>query len=159
MSEITTILTSEGKSIVKDLRDSMKTKGLDASGDTSRSIDYTVEETLTKSTLKITSNRSIGALQFGRRPGRRPPLETILRWIDTKPITPEGNISKKSLAFLIQRKIGRDGIKVPNVHNVGGVLSDVINDQRIDQIFTEVKRASINRFIAATKKIKGGFAK
>lgn len=44
----------------------------------------------------------------GRRPGRFPPIKNILEWIDAKGISPDG-ISKKSLAFLIARKMARQG--------------------------------------------------
>jgi len=132
---------------------------LNASGDTSRSISYQVEETLTKAILKIMANRSIGALQFGRKAGRMPPRDVIRQWIDSKPISLTGGMTKDQLAFLIQRKIGREGIRVPNRFNPGGVISDVVNDELIDKIFKEVKLASINRLVEATRKLKGGFAK
>ena len=159
MSEVATILTSEGKEIVKDLQDSMSSKGLNASGKTSKSITYQVEETLTKAILKIIANRSIGALQFGRKAGRMPPRDVIRQWIDSKPISLTGGMTKDQLAYLIQRKIGREGIKVPNRFNPGGVISDVINDELIDSIFKKIKLASVNRLVEATKKVKGGFAK
>ncbi len=158
MSAVGIILNSNGKQIVTDLQKSMSSKRLDASGDTSKSISYSVEETLTKGVLKITANRSIGALQHGRRAGRMPPRDVIRQWIDSKPINVAQGMTKDQLAFLIQRKIGREGIKVPNRFNPGGVISDVINDQLIDKIFKEVKIASINRLVEATKKTKGGFA-
>ena len=159
MSQIGTILTSEGKDIVKDLQNSMSSKGLNASGKTSKSIASKVEETLTKAILTITANRSIGALQHGRRPGRMPPRDAIREWIDSKPISLTGGMTKDQLAYLIQRKIGREGIKVPNRFNPGGVISDVINDELINSIFKKIKLASVNRLVEATKKVKGGFAK
>lgn len=159
MSEITTILDKNGKLLVKDLQDSMRTKRLDSSGETSKSINYEVEQKLSRDILIIKANRSIGALQHGRRAGRMPPRDVIRKWIDDKPIQLTGTITKDQLAFLIQRKIGREGIKVPNRFNPGGVISDVINDVRINQIFDEIKQASINRLISATRKLKGGFAK
>ena len=158
MSAVGIILNTNGKQIVTDLQGSMSSKRLDASGDTSRSISYEVEETLTKAILRIMANRSIGALQHGRRAGRMPPRDVIRQWIDSKPISLTDGMTKDQLAFLIQRKIGRDGIKVPNRFNPGGVISDIINDQLIDKIFKEVKLASINRLVEATRKMKGGFA-
>ena len=140
----------------------MKSKGLDASGKTSRSITYQVEESLTKAVLRIIGNRSIGALQFGRRAGKWPPRIDIEKWVDSKPnVMNRGpkQLTRDQKVFLAQRKIGTEGIRVPNRHNPGGVITDVVNDQLIDKIFLQVKRASINRLVAATKKVKGGFAK
>ena len=158
MSAVGIILNSNGKQIVKDLQGSMSSKRLDASGDTSKSISYAVEETLTKAILRIMANRSIGALQHGRRKGRWPPRDAIRKWIDSKPISLTDGMTKDQLAYIIQRKIGLEGIEVPNFHNPGGVISDVINDQLIDKIFKEVKLASVNRLVEATRKMKGGFA-
>lgn len=54
-------------------------------------------------------------IEYGRKPGRYPPPEAIIEWIKVKPITPrpsaDGRLpSVKSLAFLIGRKIYREGI-------------------------------------------------
>lgn len=158
MSQISSILEANGKQIVKDLQESLRSKGLNASGQTSQSISYNVEETLNKTILSILSNRSIGALQFGRRAGKQPPGDVIRKWIDDKPIQPQGSITKDQLAFLIARKIGREGIKVPNRYNPGGAISDVINQNLIDEIFKEVVQASINRLKTATVRTKEEFA-
>lgn len=61
------------------------------------------------------------ARENGRRPGKQPPVSAILEWMRIKPIRlrdkESGKIKKsteslkKQVAFLIARKIGRDGIK------------------------------------------------
>ena len=55
-------------------------------------------------------------IEYGRKPGKFPPPSAILKWIEVKPIIPRpdanGRIpSPKSLAFLIGRKIKREGIE------------------------------------------------
>jgi hypothetical protein len=47
----------------------------------------------------------------GRKPGKQPPMVDILEWIESKHIEPV-DISKKSLAFLIARKIGQAGTDI-----------------------------------------------
>lgn len=51
----------------------------------------------------------------GRRPGKQPPLSVISNWITKKRITPRLDRKiptiQKSLAFLIARKIGKEGTK------------------------------------------------
>lgn len=47
----------------------------------------------------------------GRKPGKQPPIKSMLQYIKAKGITPDGNTTKEQLAFLFARKIGRDGTK------------------------------------------------
>lgn len=55
-------------------------------------------------------------VEYGRKPGKFPPPSAILKWIEVKPIIPRPDDngrypSPKSLAFLIGRKIAREGIE------------------------------------------------
>ena len=47
-------------------------------------------------------------LEYGRRPGKRPPMDAILRWIVFKGISTP---NPRTLAFLIARSIGKKGTK------------------------------------------------
>lgn len=58
-------------------------------------------------------------VEYGRRPGKFPPVNKILDWIKIKPVIPRPMNglkppTKPQLAFLIARKIARDGIKPGN---------------------------------------------
>lgn len=58
-------------------------------------------------------------VEYGRRPGKFPPVNRILEWIRIKPVIPRPRNGLKpptepQLAFLIARKIARDGIKPGN---------------------------------------------
>lgn len=54
-------------------------------------------------------------VEYGRRPGKRPPIDAIEQWIKVKPIIPDpinGRVpTTKQLAFLISRKIRMEGTK------------------------------------------------
>lgn len=54
-------------------------------------------------------------VEYGRGPGKRPPIDAIEQWIKVKPIIPDpinGRVpTTKQLAFLISRKIGMEGTK------------------------------------------------
>ena len=63
--------------------------------------------------------------------------EAIKQWIDDKGITPRDNISKDSLAFLISRKIHREGWKPKNSYP-NGVISSVINDNAIKDLLSSL---------------------
>lgn len=58
-------------------------------------------------------------VENGRKPGKFPPINKILNWIKVKPVIPRPMNGLKpptepQLAFLIARKIARDGIKPGN---------------------------------------------
>ena len=75
-------------------------------------------------------------LETGRKAGRFPPISSIEDWIRDKGITPI-DISISSLAFLIARKIAREGWKR---EDYGGVelISEVVTDKRIQDIINKV---------------------
>lgn len=54
-------------------------------------------------------------VEYGRKPGKFPPIKSIREWIDIKPVLPRpynGKLpTKDQLAFLIARKIATKGIK------------------------------------------------
>lgn len=57
-------------------------------------------------------------IEYGRRPGKFPPPNKILDWVKIKPVIPRPvngiKPTEKQLAFLISRKIARDGIEAGN---------------------------------------------
>lgn len=57
-------------------------------------------------------------VEYGRRPGKFPPPNKILDWVKIKPVLPRPvngiKPTEKQLAFLISRKIARDGIEAGN---------------------------------------------
>lgn len=76
-------------------------------------------------------------IEYGRRPtvnkGDGKLQEKILQWIDEKGITPKDGISKKSLAYLITRKIHREGYKGRNC------LQNALNDSKVlEQQFIDI---------------------
>lgn len=66
----------------------------------------------------------------GRRPGTQPPLEAILEWVRKKPIV--ADISERSLAFLIARKIGRVGTDIYLGKRPGMALPIIIEEANRD---------------------------
>lgn len=100
------------------LRDNKK-----ASGELIRSIKA--------KTIRINAGMMIGEISLasywkyvenGRKPGKWPPFDKILKWIEVKPVLPRPRNNAKpptneQLAFLISRKIGEEGIKPGNQMN------------------------------------------
>lgn len=76
-------------------------------------------------------------VEYGRRAGKQPPIESIEDWIRIKPIIPypiNGKVpDTRQLAFLIARHIGREGIEGKKyLTNVmySNEANDIINNIR-----------------------------
>lgn len=90
-----------------------------ASGDLVNSIKpLNIEFKSSKYTGSISLKNYWKYVEYGRKPGKFPPTKNILKWIKVKPILPRPvsgiKPTEKQLAFLISRKIARDGIKPGN---------------------------------------------
>jgi hypothetical protein len=103
------IIRSFADKYITDIRQSMDSSGVTASGNFNRSLDYKQ----TDKELIIEGAAYAGAIEFGRKStsggGSGILRGLIRRWIDDKGITPTGKISKDSLAYLITRKIHQQG--------------------------------------------------
>ncbi|HNV51332.1 MAG TPA: hypothetical protein PKW61_06270 [Tenuifilaceae bacterium] len=136
--------------------------GLRASGKWAASLEgNTTQENNTIKTV-ILGEQYTGALVGGRKPtSAYGPYqkndftlrEAIAIWIRQKGITPDDGISKDSLAFLIARKIHREGIRVPNEHNSGKLISNVFTDKAINELGEVVKKELGN--VVSTEVMKG----
>lgn len=94
---------------------------IDASGRLKKSIEIDYDEATGEYGYSIIGNEYGLAVDEGRRAGKMPPINEIIKWIDAKPVTLrttraaalKGSITtqKKRLAFAIARKIGRDGTR------------------------------------------------
>lgn len=84
----------------------------------------------------------------GRRPGKFPPIKPILDWIEEKGISPEG-ISKKSLAFLIARKIAKKGTDIYSGLRPGLSVAEVAEtyEPALRDSFVKAGRIAINTAI------------
>ena len=82
-------------------------------------------------------------VEYGRRAGKQPPIESIEEWIRVKPIIPYAINGKvpdtRQLAFLIARKIGREGTvgKKP--------LTNAMYSDTAENIIQEIKQAFANQ--------------
>jgi hypothetical protein len=110
--------------------------GLRASGEWEKSLKGTQEETDTGIKVIISGAKYTEQLSIGRRPGKMPPRQVILDWIREKNIQSE--LKPQTLAYLIQRKIGTEGIIVPNKYNRGGLITDVLTNERINDLIKNV---------------------
>ena len=95
-----------------------------ASGELDKSINFNIKSTDKKIVLDITMLDYWGAVDGGRKAGKQPPIDKILEWLSYPNVRDKirfgqndsafSESEKNSLAFLIARKIGRQGTKGNN---------------------------------------------
>lgn len=91
-------------------------------------------------------------VEYGRKPGKMPPVDSIADWIKIKRIIPEpinGKIpDTKQLAFMIARKIGRDGVEGKHIINktvYTNEMNSIINDIK-KEIMNQLKQQFIDEW-------------
>ena len=129
------ILSREFEDLKKDLIIAYDAKGMRASG----KFADTLEVQVTGLNAKLFGEDYSQQLETGRKAGRFPPIDAIEQWIKDKGIANriQGEISISSLAFLIARKIARNGWKREE-HGGVELISEVVTDARIQKIINEV---------------------
>lgn len=82
-------------------------------------------------------------VEYGRKPGKQPPIEPLVDWIKIKRIIPEpinGKIpDTKQLAFMIARKIGRDGVEGKHIMN------KMVHSSQMESIINDIKNEIMNQ--------------
>ncbi|MDI9256330.1 hypothetical protein [Flavobacterium sedimenticola] len=83
-------------------------------------------------------------MEHGREPGKYPPRKAIEEWIETKSTLPAVfRENKKQFAFLVARKIAKEGIKVPNEFNAGEVISSVVEDFLANDVYEMIEELGV----------------
>ncbi|MFC5046308.1 hypothetical protein ACFSTE_13275 [Aquimarina hainanensis] len=105
--------------------------GLRASGKFERGL----EKEIKGDTLTMWSEKHAIFMEHGRSSGGFPVVSEIEEWIEVKDSLPiEFKENKRRFAFIIARKIAREGITVPNTYNKGEVISSVVKDFLADDL-------------------------
>ena len=101
--------------IVDIYRKQLESKGIPASGTLGDTASVEVEMNGTKMVVSLNLEHYWRYVEYGRRPGKMPPIDNIEEWIRVKPVVPNALNGKvptsRQLAFMIARKIGREGTK------------------------------------------------
>lgn len=118
---------------------SYEEKGMVASGDWGRSLE--VFSSNSSVGVKANYNSSI-MMEKGRKAGSYSNIEALKNWIKNKQGLPQAfKNNPDKFAFIIARKHFLEGVKVPNEHNDGNVLSDPINEftnKHLPQMWNEL---------------------
>lgn len=136
MNNISELLQAEFEGIKNELIAKYDEMGIRTSGNWAENLEVEI----TKDGVTLSEPYSLEE----RKPGKQPPSETIEQWLKDKGIATrlEKEISVTSLAFLIARKIGREGWK----RNGTPLVSSIITPERIQEIIDKISEDQLNSF-------------
>lgn len=135
--------------IVTLYRKELQDKGINASSALSNSASAIVDLNGTTLTVSLQLEDYWKYVEYGRGPGKMPPVDKIADWIKIKPVIPNPINGKvpdtKQLAFLIARKIGREGIEARKP------LTNIVHSTEFDAVISEVKSEITRQMIEQLK--------
>lgn len=137
IQELEPALNELGRQIVLSMQETLQAKNINATGNLSRNIKYQVIGAGDDLQLQITFPEYGDYIDSGRGGAKRGGpqqswAEKIIPWARAKGISPRQGISMKSFAFLIARKINREGYKARPW--IDESISKVLN-QDLDDVF------------------------
>lgn len=131
--------------------------GLRSSGKWATDLENFYSEETTGYKFGILGAKYTGVLQSGRIPNKNQDKETLRKWVGWAGSTFLADwVENKGLSispFAVAWKIAREGIKVPNSFNQGGLVSDVINDDSINKFADIIKFSIIENARSEVKNI------
>lgn len=141
------IIKEEIEAILSDIRELYNNSGKRVSGDFEKELEAVYEPN--KATI-----RGVKYLA-GRPAGKQPPTENLKSWVEARGIhnkvEPDSAIAKlgkeqriRSLAFLIARKIAKEGTSKKNALKI---YEEVITPQRINSIIDRVSKVNVDRLV------------
>ena len=157
-STITDVLLDFGNEVQKAMQDNLKQSGAVASGDTFQNITFSSK--ILGNTFHFVLDMGTDYWKFvdeGRKRGKRPPLNDLIKWVDTKVafggFSSVPNIRdkavRKGLAYVIAKKIGDKGTKGNKFY------SKVITPDRMKKLQRDLGKAAagdIQQLIGSTAK-------
>jgi len=120
-----------------------ETLGLKASGAWAQSLNYTVEQTSTGLKLVMKGAKHTGIMTDGRKPNSDQSPEKLKAWVGWAGSTIIADWCKAkgitASPYAIAYKVAREGIKVPNQHNDGSLLTGIITDETVKELLNMLK--------------------
>lgn len=131
--------------------------GLRASGNWAKELENFYSENDNGYQFGILGASYTDILQNGRLPNKKQTKESLKAWVGWAGSTFLADwVEQKGLSvspFAVAWKIAREGVKVPNSFNKGGLVSDVINDESIQKFTDIVKFSYIDTLRSEVKNI------
>lgn len=128
--------------IVGLYRKQLESQGINASSTLSKTAKAVVEVNGNHLLVSLNLEPYWKYVEYGRKAGKMPPIDAIAEWIKVKPIVPEPINGKvpdtRQLAFLIARKIGREGIQ--GRKPLTNIIYSDVTESIIQDIKSEIQR-------------------
>lgn len=142
-TNIQRVLETLGDQIIDVYRRKLYDGGSNASGLLGNSLSCVVKTEEGVYDLYILMQDYWKYVEYGRQPGKFPPLDVIKQWIQIKPVIPNIRNGKlpttDQLTFLISRSIARNGIPAKNY------LGNTLTEFEYDPQFYEAIHKDIER--------------
>ncbi len=135
-----------GTSLISEIRDKIDSSGAKATGKSAASL----REESTEDSFTLYGSRSFKFIEVGRGKGKVPPISNIYDWLVSKGLFQDSEVSTRSLAYAIAKKIGREGTKLYKENTVRDIYTQSI-DTHLKELFQEVTataKASITNDLA-----------
>lgn len=135
-----------GSSSIAEIQGRMGSSGANASGNTSRSLRKEIAD----DELTIFGREVFKYVEGGRGPSRKKGStgeslrDRIKQWIKDKGITPDGEMTEDSLAFLIARKIHNEGTLIYRTNNPRDIFSTVFDENKIKSLIHVIAETTNN---------------
>lgn len=137
------------KNVSEGLKKDQRAKGIYSSGRSANSLRVQTSE---KSGQLMGSNY-FAQQTAGRAPGKFPPIESIIEWIKVKNIQKRDNISDRSLAFIIARKIAQKGT---DIHEGKRPALDLkgISEKALPELMKSITEEKVLQIVTPLRRLK-----
>lgn len=119
-----------------------------ATGNLVNNISGTIEQNGTTYSVVLHLPKEAEYIEYGRRPGKFPPIEAIREWIRVKPVLPQprsGHLpTPNQLAYAIAKKIADRGIEPQPI-----IKSTVNSFDLAGKVENEIAKQLFNRILKA----------
>lgn len=145
-SILTKILENCGEQIIDIYRRKLYEGGSNASGQLGNNLRAIVSVNEGVYILELALSSYWKYVEYGRQPGKCPPLDAIKQWIQIKPVIPDARTGKiptiNQLTYLISRSIARNGIPAKNY--LGSTIEMIKQDTTLNEGITKDIEAKVD---------------
>jgi len=143
----------KGSEIVVAMREELRKKHKEASGNLIRSIEKEVTVKGTRVWLRVLADETIAYVIGGRRKGKSVPVDQIEHWLSELKAAPKGD--QKSLPWAMAASIKKKGVKGVRVTSTVAKKFDRVIDDELDEVIGEALTQDVEQVIFEQAKQDG----